>query len=222
MKQGYFITGTDTGVGKTWLTLGLMDYFKRQKLTVAGMKPVAAGCQWQQGGWKNEDALLLQTNASVELPYALINPYAYQKPVSPHLASGGEEIDIDRIRENLKTIGQQVDVVVVEGAGGWYSPLSDSVDNRLLAESLQLPVIVVVAIRLGCINQALLTWRAINQSRLECAGWVAIQTDPNMNFVDENVLYIQEHISDVPLLGVVPFQQTLTAETISQEIKGFY
>ncbi len=222
MTKGFFITGTDTGVGKTWLTLGLMHYFKRQKKTVAGMKPVAAGCDWLQGGWKNDDALNIQANASIELPYSLINPYAFRMPVSPHLACEGSDVDITRIRENLTIIRQQVDVVLVEGAGGWYSPLSETMDNSFLATSLELPVILVVAIRLGCINQALLSWRAIQDSAVECAGWVAMQVEPDMPMAEENISYLQEHITEAPLLGIVPFQQILTVEYISQNIKGFY
>ncbi len=220
MRTGYFITGTDTGVGKTWLTLGLMDYFKHRNKTVAGMKPVAAGCEWRQGGWKNDDALLLQANASIDLPYALINPYAFKLAVSPHLACEGEAVEISRIQENLRIIQQQVDVVLVEGAGGWYSPLSTLIDNRLLAESLNLPVILVVAIRLGCINQALLSWRAIQASTVECGGWVAMLVEADMPMAVENILFIQRHITTAPLLGIVPYQPSLTPEVVSSKIQG--
>jgi dethiobiotin synthetase len=222
MKKGYFITGTDTGVGKTWLTVGLMDYFKRQNKTVAGMKPVAAGCEWRQNGWKNEDALLLQAHASIKLPYSQVNPYAFKLPVSPHVACEGKCVDINRVQQNLEDLWQQAEVVLVEGAGGWYSPLSETLDNRNLAESLKLPVILVVAIRLGCINQALLSWRAIQASTIECAGWVAMLIEPDMPKAEDNIRFIQTQITDVPLLAVVPFQSSLSPEDISQRINGFW
>ncbi len=221
MNKAYFITGTDTGVGKTCLTLGLMDYFKRQHKVVAGMKPVAAGCEWRQGIWQNEDAVKIQSQSSIELPYSLINPYAFKRPVSPHVASEGETIDIKRIEENLNIIRQQADVVFVEGAGGWYSPLSETFDNCFLAETLQLPVVLVVAIRLGCINRALLTWRAIQKSKAECTGWVAMVVEPGMPAVEENISYIQASLETVPLLGVVPFQTAVKPEYIAQKIHGF-
>lgn len=221
MQQGYFITGTDTNVGKTWVTVALMRMFKQQRLSVVGMKPVAAGCEWQQGQWKNEDALLMQENASVSLPYQCINPYAFKLAVSPHLACEGETVNINVLQEKLEELRQQVDVVLVEGAGGWHSPLSKTFDNAHLAEVMRLPVIMVVAIRLGCINHALLTWQAIQASTVECAGWVAVQIDSQVLQADENIHYLQRRI-DAPLMGVLPYLDRPEFDQLAYNLKGFF
>ncbi len=221
MQQGYFITGTDTNVGKTWVTVALMRMIKQRGLSVAGMKPVAAGCEWRQGQWKNEDALLMQEHASVNLPYQCINPYAFKLAVSPHLACEGKTVNINVLQEKLEALRQQVDIVLVEGAGGWYSPLSKTFDNAHLAEVLCLPVIMVVAIRLGCINHALLTWRAIQASTAECHGWIAVKTDNRMLQADENIHYLQERIN-TPLIGVLPCIDRPDFDLLSHNLKGFY
>ena len=219
--QGYFITGTDTHVGKTWVTVALMRMFKQQGLSVVGMKPVAAGCEWQQGQWKNEDALLIQENASVSLPYDHINPYAFKLPISPHLACEGKKVDINVLQENLEKLKQQVDVVLVEGAGGWFSPLCETFDNASLAKIMQLPVIMVVAVRLGCINHALLTWQSIQASAVECAGWVAVKIDNQMLQADENIQYLQKQI-DVPLMGVLPHLNRPDFDKLAHIMKVYF
>jgi dethiobiotin synthetase len=221
VAQGYFITGTDTHVGKTWVTVALMRMFKQQGLSVAGMKPVAAGCEWQQGQWKNEDALLIQEHASVNLPYQQINPYAFKLPLSPHLACEGTTVDINVLQENLKKLKQQVDVVLVEGAGGWFSPLGETFNNAYLAEAMQLPIIMVVAIRLGCINHALLTWLAIQASAVECAGWVAVKIDNQMLQADENIQYLQKHIN-APLVGVLPHLNRPDFDKLAHIMNGYF
>ena len=157
MQQGYFITGTDTNVGKTWATIALMRYFKNQGKSVAGMKPVASGCFMQNGQLKNEDALLIQQNASLPIDYDLINPYAYEMPVSPHIAGINNPAQLDVLTAKFDILQTLADIVVVEGAGGWYSPINQQQANSDLAKALMLPVIMVVAVRLGCINQARLT-----------------------------------------------------------------
>lgn len=204
MKAGFFVTGTDTDVGKTWATIALMRWFQAQDLSVVGMKPVAAGCEWQDGILKNSDALLMQQYASLPLEYELINPYAFAAAMSPHLACGDVEVSEGAIADAFMRLRQLVDVVIVEGAGGWYSPLSDVLDNAGLAEALHLPVILVVGIRLGCINHARLTMSAIRQSGLPCAGWVAVQIDQAMPGFDGNLAFLRE-ILGPPLLGVLPF-----------------
>jgi len=221
MTSSYFITGTDTGVGKTWVTLGLMACFKQQGFKVVGMKPVAAGCEWRQGQWHNEDAIRIQHQASIDLPYSVVNPYAFKQPVSPHLACQGENIELSLIAEQFNGIQQQADRILVEGAGGWYSPLSETLDNCQLAQSLDIPVILVVAIRLGCINQALLSWRAIQASCVKCAGWIAVLNDRDMRFTEENIQYIQQSIKASPLLGVIPYMEKMDAEKIAHSLKGF-
>jgi dethiobiotin synthetase len=204
MEQGYFITGTDTDVGKTWATIALMRYFKQQGKTVVGMKPVAAGCTLQDGLLKNADALLIQENASVKLDYDLINPYAYALPVSPHIAGVNNPVNLAVIAERFNALKALAEIVVVEGAGGWYAPLNDREDISDLAKSLGLPIILVVAIRLGCINHAKLTYQAIHHSGLPCAGWIAVCLDPDLLYLDENIQTIKTALP-APLLGVLPY-----------------
>lgn len=205
MSQSYFVTGTDTDIGKTWSTLALMRCLQRNGFSVLGMKPVAAGCVWQDGGWRNQDALSLQAKGSRQPGYDLINPYAFPEPISPHLACGATEVSTAKIIDCYLQLAEQVDVVLVEGAGGWYSPLSGEICNAELAACLKLPVILVVGLRLGCINHALLTARAIQQQGLACAGWIAVAIDADMPFRKDNIAYLQQHIQ-APLLGELPHQ----------------
>ena len=168
------------------------------------MKPVASGCSMQDGQLKNEDALLIQENASVKIDYDLINPYAYELPVSPHIAGINNPVNLATIIERFNTLKALAEIVLVEGAGGWYAPLNDHEDISDLAKSLALPVIMVVAIRLGCINHAKLTWQAIQHSGIPCAGWIAMCVDPEMLNRDENIHTIKTALK-VPLLGVLPY-----------------
>lgn len=203
MEKGFFITGTDTNAGKTWATIAMMRYFKQQGKSVAGMKPVASGCFMQDGQLKNEDALLIQENASLKIDYNLINPYAYELPVSPHIAGINNPVNLPKIVERFNALKELAEIVLVEGAGGWYAPLNDSEDISDLAKGLALPVIIVVAIRLGCINHAKLTWQAIKHTGIPCAGWIAVCIDPDMLNRDENIQTIKTALN-VPLLGVLP------------------
>lgn len=206
MSQGYFITGTDTDAGKTWATLALMEYFKQQGKTVVGMKPVAAGCVWQDGQLKNEDALLIQAHASVDVPYELVNPYAYELPVSPHIAGKDNPVVLSEVLAKFDVLKQLAEIILVEGAGGWLAPINNDQDISDLAKNLALPVIMVVAIRLGCINHAKLTHQAIKQARVSCAGWIATCVDADMLVREENIQTIQAAL-DVPLLGILPYSK---------------
>jgi dethiobiotin synthetase len=205
MTQGYFITGTDTGAGKTWATVALMRHLQSMGKTVLAMKPVASGCMLHDGELKNEDALLLQHYASFAVPYALVNPYALELPVAPHIAAqrAGIAIDFDAIGAAFRQLQAQADAVLVEGVGGWAVPLSAAQDVADLAKSLGLPVIMAVGMRLGCINHALLTYRAIAASGVEFRGWLAVCVDPHMAAVEENIAALQGLIA-APLLGVLP------------------
>lgn len=211
MEKGYFITGIDTDVGKTWATIAMMRYFKQQGKSVAGMKPVASGCSlpyadrlFRTGArLKNADALLIQENASTKIDYDLINPYAYELPVSPHIAGINNPVKLDIISARFNVLKDLAEILLVEGAGGWYAPLNDAEDMSDLAKALGLPVILVVGIRLGCINQAKLTWQAIQHSGIPCAGWIAVCIDPDMLMPDQNIQRIKKSL-DAPLLGVLP------------------
>jgi len=170
-----FVTGTDTGVGKTLISVALIELLQQQGLKVAGMKPIASGCEMTADGLRNDDALKLSQQSNVDLPYELINPYAFEPAIAPHIAAeqAGIEIELDKIQQNYSLIKQQVDVVVVEGAGGWLVPLNNTQTMADLAVLLDLPIILVVGIGLGCINHALLTVKAIEASGLKLYGWVA-------------------------------------------------
>jgi dethiobiotin synthetase len=218
MEKGYFITGTDTNVGKTWATIVLMRHFKSRGKTVAGMKPVASGCLMQGGGLKNEDALLIQENASLQIDYDLINPYAYELPVSPHIAGVKNPVKLDQLAAKFEGLKALADIVVVEGAGGWYTPLNEHEANSDLAKLLALPVIMVVAIRLGCINHARLTYQAIAQSGVNCAGWIAVCTDPELLSMDDNIQTIKTAV-DAPLLGVLPYREVADFDFFSEQLK---
>lgn len=206
MQQAYFITGTDTNVGKTYVTLALMHYFRQQGKTVIAMKPVASGCVLQDGQLKNDDALLLQQHASIAVDYELINPYPYLQAVSPHIAGIDNPVQLDRVGYAMRTLQDLADIVLVEGVGGWYAPVNDRQAVSDMAGYLGLPVIMVVAIRLGCINQARLTYQAIQTSGLPCAGWLANCIDSNMPYCEENIATIKK-LLDIPLLAILPYQE---------------
>lgn len=218
MEQGYFITGTDTGAGKTWATIALMRYFKKQGKTVAGMKPVASGCIIRNGKPVNEDALLIQANSSINIDYRLINPYAYTLPISPHLAGIENPVRLDRVIAEFNKLKLLADIVLVEGAGGWYAPINKRQDISDLAKSLALPVIIVVAIRLGCINHAKLTGEAVERSGLLCAGWIAVCSDPDMLYIADNIDSIRQTL-DAPLLGVLPFIEDADFDLLSRQLQ---
>ncbi len=220
MNSGFFITGTDTDIGKTWISLGLIELLKQQGKLVGAMKPVAAGCHTSAGELRNEDAELLQQQASLALEYQTLNPYALEPAIAPHIAADevNLRIDIDTIYRRYLTIAQQYDCVVVEGAGGWMVPLNDFQTIADLAQRLALPVILVVGMRLGCINHALLSSAAIRSSGLTLAGWVANQITPEMDRLKENIATL-EHRLDAPLLGSVPHLDSLNAGQIATHLQ---
>jgi dethiobiotin synthetase len=219
MSKSFFITGTDTDAGKTWATIALMHYFKKKGLSVIGMKPVAAGCAWQDGQLKNADALLMQEHASRTLDYKEINPYAFEMPVSPHLAARDNLVQLDVIAKAFRDLEDKADVILVEGAGGWLAPLNKECDIADLAKVLQIPVIMVVAIRLGCINHARLTFNAIQTAGVQCAGWFAMCVDSEMQKKDENIEMIKNKIS-VPFLGTLPYTKEMDFELLAASITG--
>jgi len=221
MKKGFFITGTDTGVGKTCVTVTLMHYFKQQGQVVVGMKPIAAGCELLDGQLKNTDALLLQKHASIQLAYEKINPYAFELAVSPHIAGKDNPVQMDKIVQYFNDLSNKADVVLVEGVGGWLAPINNDADIASLAKVLDIPVIMVVAIKLGCINHARLTFQAINAAKVLCRGWLAVCIESNMPKEDENIETIKSLIS-TPLLGILPYMEEKDfiklASSISQKI----
>lgn len=199
-----FVTGTDTEVGKTRISVGLIELLQNRGLKAAGMKPIASGCDWLDGQWQNEDALALMAQSDVSLPYATVNPYAFQPAIAPHIAAArvGTEVSLSVIRQQFEAIKQQADAVVVEGAGGWLVPLNDTDTMADLATELDLPVVLVVAIRLGCINHALLTVESIQQKGLKLAGWVANHLSEQTESAD--IIATLKQRIDAPCLGSVP------------------
>lgn len=218
MQQSFFITGTDTGVGKSWTTVALMQYFKNQGNTVIGMKPIASGCDIVDGMLQNEDALLLQQHASMKVAYTEINCFSFVEPVSPHLAAKNQAVDLQIIQDSFKKLTNKAEVVIVEGVGGWLVPLNNTDDDiETLAKKLSIPVIMIVGIRLGCINHARLTYQAIKASGVECAGWIAMCLDSEMLKLEDNIQTIQNSI-EMPLLGVLPFSETADFEYLATKI----
>ena len=186
MKKGYFVTGTDTGVGKTLFSAALTYFLCNQGMRVSGMKPIASGCIETDHGLRNEDADLLFTASNVKADYDLICPYRFLPPIAPHIAAQeqGTVISIDHILESYRRLQSSSDTVVVEGVGGWQVPLDEQKGMPDLAIELDLPVIIVVGGRLGCINHALLTAESVLVRGLSIAGWVFNQIDPDMQQVD--------------------------------------
>lgn len=215
-RRGCFVTGTDTGVGKTWIACGLMAALRLAGHTVVGMKPVASGGFHTPAGLRNEDAVKLDALSSVDLPYEWLNPYCFEPPIAPHIAASeaGVEIAFDRIETIAEDLSRQADCLIVEGVGGWRVPLSRDGDVQALAAILGLPVVLVVGVRLGCINLAALTASAIKASGLPLAGWVANTIDPAMQRLEENLAALDQAIA-APCLGVVPFQQDFHPETLA-------
>lgn len=191
-----FVTGTDTGVGKTWVSCALLHALARHHARVVGMKPVAAGTVPSTQGDVSEDAVALRSASTVAVPFALDNPYLLADPVSPHVAAqrAGQTIDLAHIVACHRTLCQQADAVVVEGAGGFIVPLSNRYTSADLAQALALPVVLVVGLRLGCLNHALLSAEAIRARGLHLAGWVANRIDPTMAAQDNSVAYLHEHL----------------------------
>ncbi len=216
MAKGYFITGTDTGVGKSWCSAALMVKLQQQGHAVAGMKPVASGCAETVEGLRNDDALLLQAHSSIAISYETINPFAYAPPIAPHIAAqqAGRPIRIDIIRDDLLRIAKQVDQVIVEGVGGWRVPLNESETVADLATELGLPVILVVGLRLGCINHALLTAEAIRNDGCDLVGWIANTLDVQMVEQDSVVSTLERRL-EAPLLGVVPYMKELSVAEVA-------
>jgi len=204
MSIAYFITGTDTNVGKTLVACALLHKFAQAGQRVAGMKPVAAGVD---ADGNNEDVVLLRAASNITAAPELTNPYLLRSAISPHLAARQNDvfIDIEYITLCLAQLRAQADCVIVEGAGGFRVPLNDTQDSADLALALALPVIMVVGLRLGCLNHALLTQEAIAARGLRLAGWVANQIDPHMHAVEDNVATLSARIA-APMLGMVPFQ----------------
>jgi dethiobiotin synthetase len=204
MSAGVYVTGTDTGIGKTHASVRLLRALQLRGLRASGMKPVASGCRATPPGLRNEDAEALIAASSPAPAYADCNPYALAEPIAPHIAArrNHAEILLEPLCEAYRRIARGTDRVVVEGVGGWLAPLSDSLMQADLVRALQLPVVLVVGLRLGCINHALLSARAIVADGCRLRGWIANRIDPAMAAVDENIATLRGRI-EAPLFGVI-------------------
>ena len=203
MKR-WFITGTDTEIGKTCVASALIRHLVAEGYRVAGMKPVASGCEMTQAGLRNDDALSLIEASNVVLPYETVNPYAFEPAIAPHIAAqeAGQLIDINRISRIAKSI--EADYLVIEGVGGWCVPLGETGMLAELARATADEVILVVGMRLGCINHALLTAAQVERDGMTLKGWIANHVDPDMQVQSENFATLQA-LMPCPLLGVLPW-----------------
>ncbi len=204
MTRGYFVTGTDTGVGKTRIAAGLIAALRAQGHRVAGMKPVASGCVATPDGLRNEDALALIEASGLDLPYDWVNPYAFAQPIAPHIAAAdaGRPIRFAPLEHALERLYDRADRVVVEGVGGWRVPLGPDGDAADLAAALGLPVVLVVGLRLGCLNHAALTVADLRRGGLSLAGWVASTVEPGFARAAQNLAALAD-IIEAPRLGAL-------------------
>lgn len=219
-RKGFFVTGTDTGVGKTWVAAGMLATLCAQGYTTAAMKPVASGCVETRDGLRNEDALLLMRYATLTLPYEAVNPYAFAAAQAPHLAAMATQrrIDIAPIMATFAAHAGKADYVIVEGIGGWKVPLNEHQTTADLAAAFGLPVILVVGMRLGCLNHALLSCESIARHGLTLAGWVANTVDPSFRELQANISALQYRIA-APLLGTIPYLPRFEAKAIAQTLQ---
>ncbi|WP_263144603.1 dethiobiotin synthase [Pseudomonas sp. RIT-PI-AD] len=206
MTHAYFVSGTDTEIGKTTIAAGLLHAARRAGLSTAAAKPVASGCRPGADGLRNDDALALLGECSLALRYEEVNPLAFAPAIAPHLAAreAGLELSVARLLEPVRTVlAKGADFTLVEGAGGWRVPLSGAENLSDLAVALDLPVILVVGVRLGCINHAMLSAEAIARDGLRLAGWVANLIDPTVSRLEDNLATLVERLP-APCLGRVP------------------
>ena len=196
MKKAFFITGTDTNVGKTHVACRLINDYVAQGYKVIGMKPVAAGCELVDGAWVNEDVLKLEAASNVKAPRSLINPYSFNEAIAPHIAAelAGINIEISVIKQAFDALTELADIVIVEGAGGFLVPLNQKESIADLAVALNIPIILVVEMKLGCINHTLLTLEAIQSRNLTLHGWVANQIGSKMPMLAENEATLMRQI----------------------------
>ncbi|MGJ7548455.1 dethiobiotin synthase [Pseudomonas alloputida] len=221
MSQAYFIAGTDTDVGKTTIAAGLLHAARLQGLSTLGAKPVASGCTMTPKGLRNSDAQALIDESSLKLTYKEVNPFAFEPAIAPHVAAreAGVALEVPVLAKAMRhVLDQGADFTLVEGAGGWRVPLSDRANLSDLAIALKLPVILVVGVRLGCINHALLSAEAIARDGLQLAGWVANIIDPRTSRLEENLASLAERLP-APCLGRVPKLKQATADAVAEHLQ---
>lgn len=221
MSQAYFVTGTDTEIGKTTIAAGLLHAARQSGLSTAAAKPAASGCAVTPEGLRNDDALALLAECSLPLAYAEVNPFAFEPAIAPHLAAreAGLQLDVASLLPAVQRVLEKgADFTLVEGAGGWRVPLAGTENLSDLAKALGLPVILVVGVRLGCINHALLSAEAIARDGLQLAGWVANIVDPQTSRLQDNLATLCERLP-APCLGQVPYLSEPSAAAVAGHLR---
>ncbi|MCW0375706.1 dethiobiotin synthase [Xanthomonas sacchari] len=218
--SAFYVTGTDTGIGKTIASTALLHALRARGQRAVGMKPVASGCAREADGWRNEDALALQEASAPRPAYGDLNPYALPLPLAPELAAAdaGVQLELAPIAAAFDRLRAQADVVVVEGVGGWAAPLSATLDQADLARALRLPVVLVVGLRLGCLNHARLSAAAIAADGLQCIGWIGNEIDPAMERIDDNMAMLRARLP-MPCWGRLPYRPQPQAEQLAAELQ---
>ncbi|XQA75724.1 dethiobiotin synthase [Xanthomonas sacchari] len=216
----FYVTGTDTGIGKTIASTALLHALRARGQRAVGMKPVASGCAREADGWRNEDALALQDASAPRPAYDDLNPYALPLPLAPELAAAdaGVQLELAPIAAAFARLRAQADVVVVEGVGGWAAPLSATLDQADLARALRLPVVLVVGLRLGCLNHARLSAAAIAADGLQCIGWIGNEIDPAMERIDDNMAMLRARLP-MPCWGRLPYRPQPQAEQLAAQLQ---
>lgn len=200
MSESVFIAGTDTGIGKTYVAVKLIQHYIAQGYKVVGMKPVAAGCEMIDGIWQNEDVAKLMAASNVQAPREWVNPYCFDEPIAPHIAAAKHDVQIEfaKIQQAYKKLQDLADIVVVEGAGGLLVPIDEQHTMADVTKALNLPVILVVDIKLGCLNHTLLTAEALKARQIRLSGWVA-NVISTSEYVRQNVESLQNRLHMQPI-----------------------
>ena len=216
--RGVFVTGTDTGVGKTVVSCGLIRGLRSLGLHVAAMKPVSSGSERTSEGLRNADALHLASSTGLALPYGDVNPYCFEPPVSPHIAAkeAGIRIDIGKIKQVYEGLNARHDWVVIEGAGGWFAPIGERRNMADLAWALAVPAVLVVGLKLGCLNHAKLTQAGIEARGVSFAGWIASAVDPAFERAEENLASLARLLGSQPLAVVAHLGASTAPLTLTQ------
>ncbi len=203
MTKKFFITGTDTGVGKTYMAAKLLADFNKQGLSTVACKPIASDSEMTKNGLRNSDALILQKAASIKLPYTEVNPITFAPPIAPHIAAAqvNQKLTVKKLITACQpALNYKSDVLIIEGVGGWYVPLNDKETMADFVKALDLSVILIVSIRLGCLNHALLTHHAITTSGVKYAGWIANCIEPDMLALEENIETLSNWFGQPPMI----------------------
>ena len=216
MKKQFFITGSDTNIGKTYVCCALLEYFSKKNIKAIGVKPISAGNENIQQEFINRDVYEIQKSSNVDVSFNDINFYNFSEPIAPHIAAKRENIaiDFDVIRRGLMRLSIRSDILLIEGAGGYQVPLDDKRTMADLVSYLDIPIIFVVGIRLGCLNHTILSVDSIASSKQKIFGWVANIVEKDMPYVDENIEYLKKKIN-APCLGILPYNEMLNKKSIT-------